>query len=193
MKHLKVQWVGTTPLLMHDCKCVNPLHPIATKIKEITSKGKNKTEEDLRLLSDLEFQAGLYWNEQIGVYVPAENIEATICAGARSFRKGQDIQRHVFVTELKIPLDYGENLTLEQLMQNPDYRDVRAVRIKNNRLIRTRPRFERWRLDFVLEYNDVKIDPQIIIRAIDHAGTDVGLCDYRPKYGKFVANIEEIG
>lgn len=53
MKNLKVTWKGISPLIMHSCQCVNPLHPIAKELKKYTSK-KNKTDEDLIKISDLE-------------------------------------------------------------------------------------------------------------------------------------------
>lgn len=37
-----------------------------------------------------------------------------------------------------------------------------------------------------------KIDIETIINAIEYAGMYVGLCDSRPKYGKFVATVEEV-
>ena len=43
-KHLRVTFKGISPLIMHSCKCVNPLHPISLEMKKYTSKRK-KTEE----------------------------------------------------------------------------------------------------------------------------------------------------
>jgi hypothetical protein len=77
MKNLKVTWKGTTPLIMHSCQCVNPLHPIAKELKKYTSK-RNKTEEDLIKISDLEWESGAYWKDGLGLYIPAENVEATV-------------------------------------------------------------------------------------------------------------------
>ena len=41
-------------------------------------------------------------------------------------------------------------------------------------------------------YDESKIDLDVILNAIEYAGSYVGLCDSRPKYGKFVATIEEL-
>ena len=60
MKKLHVTLNGTTPLIMHSPKCVNPLHPLAKQMKTLTSK-KKKTEADLEAISDLEWEAGAYW------------------------------------------------------------------------------------------------------------------------------------
>jgi len=46
MKKLLVTWKGLTPIILHSCQCVNPLHPISIELKKLTSK-RNKTEDDL--------------------------------------------------------------------------------------------------------------------------------------------------
>ena len=191
MKTLRVTWKGISPLIMHSCQCVNPLHPIAKELKKYTSK-KNKTDEDLTTISDLEWEAGAYWKDGLGLYIPAENVEATIINGAKANKKGKDVQRYVDVVDLYIPLDYGENLSKEELIQNYEYRDTRIMTVMRSKVLRTRPRFDQWKIEFELRYNEEKIDIETIINAIEYAGMYVGLCDSRPKYGKFVATVEEV-
>ena len=190
MKTLRITWKGITPLIMHSCKCVNPLHPIAKELKKYTSK-KNKTEEDLNIISDLEWKAGAYWDDEIGLYIPGENVEATIQNGAKVNKKGKDIQKYVDVKDLYIPFNYGENLTLDELVSKYEYRDTRPMNVQRSKVIRTRPRFDQWNITFTLVYNEDKIDLDTIVNAIEYAGQYVGLCDSRPKYGKFVAIVEE--
>lgn len=191
MKNLKVTWKGISPLIMHSCQCVNPLHPIARELKKYTSK-KNKTEDDLLKISDLEWEAGAYWKDDIGLYMPAENVEATIQNGAKAYKKGKDIEKYVNVTDLYIPFNYGENLTKEELIQNYEYRDTRIMTVMRSKVMRTRPRFDQWNITFNLLYNEEKIDIETILSAMEYAGNYVGLCDSRPKYGKFVVTVEEL-
>lgn len=191
MKNLKVTWKGITPLIMHSCKCVNPLHPISIELKKYTSK-KKKTEEDLIKIADLEWEAGAYWDDAIGLYIPAENVEATLRNGGVANKQGKNIQKYCDVTDIYIPFAYGENLTKEELISKFEYRDTRVMVVQRNRVIRTRPRFDQWVISFNLRYNETKIDLQTIINAMEYAGSYVGLCDSRPKYGKFVAIIEEL-
>ena len=191
MKNLKVTWKGITPLIMHSCQCVNPMHPIAKEMKKYTSKRK-KTEEDYAILSDLEWESGAYWKDGLGLYIPAENVEATLINGAKPYKKGSDIQKYCDVTDLYIPFDYGENLTKEQLIKSYEYRDVRVMTVMRAKVNRTRPRFDQWKITFNLRYNEEKIDVDTITQAMEYAGLYVGLCDSRPKYGKFSAVIEEL-
>ena len=193
MRNLKVTWKGISPLIMHSCQCVNPLHPIAKELKKYTDKkSKDITDEDLIKISDLEWEAGAYWKDGLGLYIPAENVEATIVNGGKTNRKGKDFQKYVTVTDLYIPFNYGENLTKEELIHNYEYRDTRIMSVKRARIMRTRPRFDQWNITFNLMYDEDNMNIDTIINAMEYAGSYVGLCDSRPKYGKFVATIEEL-
>jgi hypothetical protein len=191
MKTLKVTWKGLSPLIMHSCQCVNPMLDISKDLKKLTSK-KTKTEDDLTNISHLEWEAGLYWDKEIGPYIPAENIEATIRNGAKANKKGKDIEKYLTVSTLYAPLDYGEKLTKEQLRAKSQYRDVRPMTVNRAKILRTRPRFDTWKIEFEVIVHENKIDDQTIIDAMDYAGLYVGLCDSRPKYGKFTTIIEEV-
>lgn len=191
MKNLKVTWKGTKTLIMHSCQCVNPLLPLSKELKKYTSK-RNKTEEDIQHISDLEWESGAYWQEGLGLYIPGENVEATLIGGGKANRKGTDIQKYCTVTDAYIPLEYGENLTKEQLIKDWNYRDVRIMTVQRAKVVRTRPRFDRWEITFNLQYDEKKIDLDTIINAMEYAGEYVGLCDSRPRYGKFVVKVEEL-
>lgn len=192
MKTLRITWKGLTPLIMHSCKCVNPLHPISIEMKKYTSK-KKKTEDDLITISNLEWEAGAYWEDSVGgLYIPAENVEATIQNGAKAIKKGKDIEKYCDVKDLYIPFNYYENLTKEELIAKPEYRDVRVMTVMRAKILRTRPRFDKWSITFDMIYDETKIDLATIEQAVGYAGQYVGLCDSRPKYGKFTAIIEEL-
>ena len=93
---------------------------------------------------------------------------------------------------LYIPFDYGEKLSKTELIQNYEYRDTRVMTVQRSKILRTRPRFDQWKIAFTIIYNEEKIDLETIVNAMEYAGQYVGLCDSRPKYGKFVAIIEEV-
>lgn len=191
MKNLKITWKGISPLIMHSCQCVNPLHPISIELKKYTSK-KKKTEDDLNKIADLEWEAGAYWKDGLGLYIPAENVEATIQNGAKANKKGKDFEKYVNVTDLYIPFNYYENLSKEELIKSYEYRDSRIMRVMRARVLRTRPRFDKWEITFNMNYDEKNLSLEEIQTALEYAGQYVGLCDSRPKYGKFVSIIEEL-
>lgn len=76
MKTLRVTWKGISPLIMHSCQCVNPLHPISKELKKYTSKkSKDKTDEDLVKISDLEWEAGAYWKDGLGLQFSINTLD----------------------------------------------------------------------------------------------------------------------
>ena len=94
--------------------------------------------------------------------------------------------------DMMIPLEIGENLTKEQMKKDFRFRDVRAMKVQQSRVMRTRPRFNMWNITFTASYDENILDLNEVVDAIEYAGQYVGLCDSRPKYGKFVAKITEI-
>lgn len=192
MKKLRVTLYGTNTLFMHSPKCVNPLHPIALQLKQYTSKRK-KTEDDLLKISDLEWEAGVYWDDNIGLYIPNECIAATLQNGAKFNKNGKSIERYCHIATLLCPLDIGMEQDYEALKTNNRFRDVRSVCVNKARVNRTRPRFDTWATQFEMYYEDDKIDFDAVKTAFENAGSYVGLCEMRTRgYGRFNVRIEEV-
>lgn len=191
MKTLQISLKGASPLIMHSCRGVNPLDPLSMKLKELTGKRK-KTEEDLRKISDLEWELSLYWDDEIGLYIPAENIERCVQDGATARRKGKDIVRGFNCLDLMNPLDIMEDISLGDMRKDMRFRDVRPMKVKMARVMRTRARFNMWKVDFRASYDEALLDLDTVASALEYAGKYCGLCDSRPKYGAFVASITEL-
>ena len=190
MKKLHVTLIGTKTLMMHSPKTVNPLHPLAIELKKYTSKRK-KTEEDLAKIADLEWEAGLYYDEANGLHIPLECIRATLKAGAQFNKKGKDIGRYCQFIGTDTPLDIGEKFDLEKMRQNPYFRDVRPVNVMRAKVIRCRPRFNNWRCAFDMLVDEDHIDLVTIEQALKNAGDYVGLCEGRDLgYGRFDSVVE---
>lgn len=192
MKKLHVELKGINTLMMHSPKTVNPLHPLAIEIKKYTSKRK-KTEEDLQRISELEWESGLYYDEMNGLHIPVECLQKTLENGAKLFKAGKDIQRYVQFTGAVAPLDIGVLFDLEKMRHDMKYYDVRTVAVMRARVIRTRPRFDVWRCEFDLLFDEEHIDVSVIARAFENAGAYIGLCEARALgYGRFATVINEI-
>ena len=82
--------------------------------------------------------------------------------------------------------------TKEELIASYEYRDTRVMTVMRSKILRTRPRFDQWEITFNFRYDEEKIDLATITQAMEYAGAYVGLCDSRPKYGKFVVCVEEL-
>ena len=192
MKKLHVILNGTNTLMMHSPKTVNPLHPLALELKKYTSKRK-KTEDDLQKISELEWEAGLYYDDVNGLHIPVECVARTLENGAKLFKAGKDIQRYVIFPNAIASLDIGVKFDIEKMKKDMKYHDVRAVAVQRSRVIRTRPRFDVWRCEFDLIFDEMHIDVDVIARAFENAGQYVGLCEARTMgYGRFATVINEV-
>lgn len=176
---------GTAPLLMHNGQMANPLNKYAQELKKLTSK-RQKTEDDYIAMMRIEFLGGLYFDKNVGVHLPAINVEGCIRDGGKVKKRGKQIQQGVTCLEMHVPLIYSGPRTPEQLWDIEDFRDVRAVKIGGtSTTMRCRPVFREWSATFTLQYYPDIIDPDSIKQAIQDAGQRVGLCDYTPRFGRF--------
>ena len=192
MKKLHVTLYGTSPLIMHSPKCVNPLHPIAVRMKQYTSKRK-KTDDDLMKISDLEWEAGVYWDDNVGLHIPNECIAATLQNGAKFNKNGTAVARYCHIATPLCPLDIGEVQDYNVLKSDNRFRDVRSVCVQRSRVNRTRPRFNTWATQFEMFFEEDKIDFEAVKLAMENAGSYVGICEMRDRgYGHFNVRIEEI-
>ena len=192
MKNLHIELKGTGTLMMHSPKTVNPLHPLALELKKYTSKRK-KTEDDLQKISELEWEAGLYYDDVHGLHIPTECLQKTLENGAKLFKAGKDIQRYVQFPDAFAPLNIGAKFDIEKMKKDMNYFDVRAVAVMRARVIRTRPRFNVWRCEFDILFDEEHIDVSVIGRAFENAGQYVGICEARSLgYGRFATVINEV-
>jgi len=186
MKELNVTIVGVSPLLMHSCRGVNPTEPLVVERKKLTGKRK-KVEEDTIAILNIDYRLAIYHDPEIGPYLPAECVEATCRESAKKNKQGKTVQTALFVTPDRIPLEYTGPRDIEELVNNNDFRDVRAGNIQRAKILICRPRFNHWKASFTVCYDENLLDLEDIKEIVVRAGQQVGICDYRPRYGKFNA------
>ena len=56
-----------------------------------------------------------------------------------------------------------------------------------SRVMRTRPIFNNWAAVVEVEFEDSILNEEQVERWVHAAGTQVGLCDWRPRCGRFTA------
>ena len=105
---------------------------------------------------------------------------------------GKHFQKGFMVNEMMVPLDIGEELTKAEMCADTRFRDVRPMKVQQARVLRTRPRFNMWNITFTAAYDEKILSFTDVVDSIEYAGQYVGLCDSRPKYGKFAAKVEEL-
>lgn len=167
MTDRKVKIKGIAPLLMHKTNVGQEEAGPAPTVY--------KAEDDAK--------KGAYYDKKIGMYVPSNAIEACLREVGKKFRlkgKGKTTLKNtilasVFVQEEKIPLK----------KKSWDEIDSRVARIQRNQIVRHRPRFNSWELEFTISFDETQIDEATMKALFDEAGKTQGILDYRPKFGRF--------
>lgn len=180
----KVSIIGLTPLLMHNGQLSDPLNEHAKALKKLSSK-RNKSDDDHAEMSRVEWMGGLYYEPQMGPFIPSEMIEAMIKAGAKLSKAGKLAEACVVCSEERYPLKYKGPRDVAALLKDQRFHDRRSIRVQQNRVVRTRPRFNDWGCEFTLSLTPGRLNPEQVKTALDDAGLYVGLGDYRPKFGRF--------
>lgn len=181
---------GTAALLMHNSRLSNPLDPATKALKKYTGK-RNKTDEDHETIARLEFAGGLYFDPDAGPYIPGENIARCLVDGAKLTKMGVKVTRGVFISTDVNPLAYTGPRDEEKLWQ-AGHRHMASVKVGTSRTMRCRPYFPDWRVqaDGILDPSVLELDDLATIA--DNAGSLIGLGDWRPRFGRFTATVEQI-
>lgn len=184
---MKFRIEGTAPLLMHNGQLADPSTEWAREIRGVSSK-RNKTDEDHAELARLEFLGGLYINGDGEVAIPADVILGCVVKGAKQFKLGPKFNAGVFEVDQFSTLIYDGPTDPMKLYETGAFVDRRSVVIGRVRVMRTRPIFQNWALEFGLNVNADVIDPADVEKAVVRAGEVIGMGDYRPRYGRFVTS-----
>lgn len=180
---------GQAPgLLMHNAQYLtDPLSKQTKAMKQISGK-KKKTDDDHIAMARIEFDASFYYAEGIGPYIPGINVERTFFKAGVITRQGTAVQRAVIVPEEYLPLLYKGPRTIDELWEAEAY-DRRPVKVGQSTVIRTRPKFEDWELEVPVLLDESILNADDFIEIVHRAGRMIGLCDYRPRFGRFEATF----
>lgn len=184
MKILNFAIENVGPLLQHDDKAANPFNAYAKQLKAISSKRK-KTEDDLLEMARIEWLAGLYHTSEEGYYMKAECFEGAFYESAKAKKLGKVFREALRIPDHPIFHFKHEKLSPDQLFMRDEYKDMRTVKIQRSKILRCRPIFTEWHCEVEVWYEESRLNEQEIIDVVNYAGKYIGLCDYRPKYGRF--------
>lgn len=192
MMEIRLTITGTSPLLMHNPRMVDPDYPLNREIKAITSKRK-KTDEDHKEIERLEWYGGLF--EEDGVIVqPTSKVRKCLVNTGRISRLGKTIERAVMFNALNVPLTYDGPKNIHDIFSDVRFHSRLSVGIGQKRVMRVRPKFFPWamQLDGILLV-DAGINFDELTRLVSLAGRVEGIGDNRVNgYGRFSAQLEAL-
>ena len=182
---LKVELKGNGPLLMHSDKTADPLNPITQEIKKLTDIRK-KTDEVLIAIANKKFMAAYYTDENDQIVMPSQNLEASIKGAAKLQKKGTTVTRAVQILDPYIDFTYdGSTDPVKRWEDRANCVDARSVVVGQARVMAYRPKFNNWTVKANICFDDEQIDVDTLVGIVGDAGSKVGLCDYRPRFGRF--------
>jgi hypothetical protein len=183
LKKIDFRIKGVCTLIVHNGMLADPLYPFTKQIKTISSKRK-KTDQDYQDLADLEWRGGLYLNDKLHPIMPGANIQAMLIEGAKKDKRGNDFKAGVFVEE-DPEIIYDGPKDIEELAKNKNFSLRAPVVINNSRIIRTRPCFPNWELEFTVSYNTTILNADDVKQALEKGGRQAGLGTWTPMHGRF--------
>jgi hypothetical protein len=182
---------GTAPLLMHNSRLANPLDPATKALKRVVGK-RTKTDDDHEEVARLEHAGSLYRDSDVGPYLPSDNVWRSLYDGAKKHKLGVKFKEGVIFPENVNPLAYRGPRDLEGLWEDENFRIFASVRVGTSRVVRCRPMFRQWTAEAtgVLDPNILNLDELVTIA--ETAGQVIGLGDWRPRYGRYVATVRQV-
>ena len=187
METVKLKITGTRPLLMHADVFADPLNILTKAHKALTGKRK-KTDDDYEAIARSEWRGGMYFDDELGPYIPGIMLEAAMVSGGKLSRLGAQLKRSSEVVNDRCRLEYEGPRKVEALW-NKGFYDARSVKVSTARLMRYRPIFKCWSVTCDVAYDPEVIDQRDIIKCMEDAGAYCGIGDCRPKFGRFAVEV----
>ena len=197
IQQARISVIGISPLLQNNPQTVDPFNHYAKSKKAITNKRTAKTDDDLLELGNLETESKLYFDDEIGVYIPATWItEAIICTGFSVAKIGRAKMRGgLFATEPKIKLKYrGMNKvkTITDVVMNSEFRHRMLLKQGQVRVPKDAPIFHDWSFETAVEFDDTVVDMGSLRRIVERSAKYGGFGDYRPTFGRANAEVLDV-
>lgn len=175
MRTVSVKIEGTTPLLQHRFP------------EEDNPEGKSKKKKK-EYDSQEQCEKALYQSEDGIIYQPADCLKGALMKASTSFQyEGKKTYKEIIAGSVFIQPDAIPHLNQKWVI------DRRAVVIQRARIMRARPKFDKWALKFEMEYDEDFISKDKLKEILDFAGARKGIGDYRPEkggsFGKFIVTL----
>jgi hypothetical protein len=188
--NISITLTGTSPLLCHNPRMVDPEFELNRQIKSLTSKRK-KTDDDLNHIERLEWYGGLY--EQNGIIVqPSSKVRKCLINAAKISKQGKGVERTLSFGDLNVPLIYDGPKDIDEVFADKRFHSRLSVGIGNKRVMRVRPQFFPWALRINgLFVEDAGLNFDEFERILELAGVVEGVGDARAiGYGRFTAAVK---
>ena len=198
---------GTNALLLSNNLCSDPLSEAAKIKKHFTGK-RTKADADHQNLRVIDWVYSGYWktpgkvkiddaNNTVdfdgfeGLYMPSQNFQRCLRNGATAFKLGKEVERALIVENEAELLYEGPKNAAEMLQHQRFVKTSPVVRQKVTNWV-TRLVLPSWMAVFQVTIDDDRISVDALERILSAAGKFEGLGTWRPRHGRFIADLKEI-
>jgi hypothetical protein len=129
--------------------------------------------------------AGLYLAPD-GPIIPNYVFDGMTVKASQKSKEGPMARSSVFCLN-HARLEYEGPRQADEMWQEEQFRFSRIVKVGTARVVRMRPKFDNWSCVAELNVETTLINPARIDEWMRVAGTQIGLGDWRPQYGRFTA------
>lgn len=185
-EQVTLKLTGVTPLIVHSGQLADPLNKFSKAIKQVSSKRK-KVDADYEEMARLEFLGGLYLRDSRPC-MPGVALEAMMISAAKKVKRGMDFKSGLMIDDSPF-IEYDGPTDPNGLWEDERFRIVAGVKVGQARVMRTRPQFPDWSLEFTASYIDQLLDRRTVEEVAIIAGWQIGLCEWRPKFGRFKVDV----
>lgn len=194
IRYLSASFSGINPLLQNNPQTVDRFNPYAKAMKRINDKKTRRTDDDYLELKNIEVRSKIYWDDDTGIYVPANWVSAAIAASSFKTVKisKADIRSAVFTDSDKLRLTYrgmSKVKTPDDIVKNDDFRLDMTLKQGQVRIVKSVPIFHEWSFSCSLEYDDEIIDADSMSTVINRVAKYGGFGDFRPTFGRATVEI----
>lgn len=184
----KLTLTGVTPLLMSSGEADRESDTFIAY--RTLSKKRGKTLEDESRLRELEWYTRLYYDAEIGCYIPGKNVKELLRSAATKWRRGEDVKRSLIIPSYRIPLVHkGPREPADLWSEGFAYTTMVAnAGAGSGRVERTRPCFDTWSLVTEIAFDPEDLDAHDVQMFVERS-QKYGLGDYRPDFGSFQATL----
>lgn len=197
---------GTRPLIIHSDRGIDPFDPLVKRQGEILANKKTKgLEENIREVEWLKYAMSFYGNADEAPFVPVDNLLKCFSEAAFGVKKTgkKEVQSGIDIDEDDILVEFDGPKTAREMFDHVDGGDrpfvlSKSVRIPpktGSRVPMSRPRIPAgWTMAFTIKKKEhCGLSMGETKRIVAAAGQQVGLCDWRPRYGLFeVVSFDEV-
>jgi hypothetical protein len=174
--------VGRTPLILHNGRTADPTNEWSRLIAGVP-KGKNMTDEQREQKSRYEFLGALYVTNG-RIVIPARCWDATLKFAARTIKLGKIAEVAASCLDDSI-IEYDGASDPEKLFLDKRFVLDCLCKINRARVMKTRPIFREWSTTVRFAVDTTALDKKPFVELLRIGGTKIGICDWRPKHGRF--------